>query len=61
MTAVLSKITNQMINSCKRYLSCDGTKTVWEQSEEIVKKKISSCIQLNGEYQSCFQRVKEET
>ncbi|KAF8766676.1 Dynein heavy chain 5 like protein [Argiope bruennichi] len=61
MTAVLTKITNQMINSCKRYLSCDGTKTVWEQSEEIVKKKISSCIQLNEEYQSCFQRVKDET
>ncbi|GIY15577.1 dynein heavy chain 5, axonemal [Caerostris extrusa] len=37
------------------------TKTVWDQPEEIVKKKISSCIKLNEDYQSCFQRVKDET
>ncbi|GFR03321.1 dynein heavy chain 5, axonemal [Trichonephila clavata] len=61
MTAVLTKITNQMINSCKRYLSCNGTKSVWEQPEDVVKRKISACIELNEEYQICFQRVKDET
>ncbi|GFV14078.1 dynein heavy chain 5, axonemal [Trichonephila clavipes] len=50
-----------MINSCKRYLSCNGTKSVWEQPEDVVKRKISACIELNEEYQTCFQRVKDET
>ncbi|XP_071044205.1 dynein axonemal heavy chain 5-like [Parasteatoda tepidariorum] len=60
MTAVLTKITNQMINSCKRYLSCNGTRKVWNQQEEIIKKKMTACIHLNEEYQSCFQRIKED-
>ncbi|XP_054710373.1 dynein axonemal heavy chain 5-like [Uloborus diversus] len=60
MTAILTKITNQMINSCKRYISCNGTKSIWEQPEDLIKKKVFSVIRLNEEYQECFQNIKEE-
>lgn len=49
-----------MINSCKRYISCNGTKTIWQQEEDEVKDKITSCIILNEEYQKCFSKVKNE-
>lgn len=41
VTAILVKVTNQMIQSCRKYLNCDGTKTVWEQPRVEVLQKIN--------------------
>lgn len=40
VTAILVKISNQMINSCKSYISCENTKTVWGQPKKVILEKI---------------------
>lgn len=40
VTALLVKVSNQMINVCRSYLNCGGTKTVWNQKKKVVLEKI---------------------
>jgi dynein heavy chain, axonemal len=59
MTSLFLKVTNQMITSCKSYITDKGTQTCWSQPQADVIRKLNDSIRLNREYESCFQRTKE--
>ncbi|KAL2085437.1 hypothetical protein ACEWY4_018757 [Coilia grayii] len=59
MTSLFVKITNQMVTTCKAYLS-QGAAKIWDQDRKELLKRISECFRLNQEYQQCFQRVREK-
>ncbi|KAI1889393.1 hypothetical protein AGOR_G00179320 [Albula goreensis] len=59
MTSLFVKITNQMISTCKAYL-CQGVTKIWDHDRQELLKRIKECIQLNEEYQLCFQHVREK-
>lgn len=40
VTALLVKVSNQIILKCRNYLNCYGTKTVWNQPKQSVLNKI---------------------
>ena len=58
MTALLVKVTNQMITACRAYITDSGDHKVWEQDREVVLKKLEDCRLLNREYQQCYERTK---
>uniref|UniRef100_A0A8C3H648 Dynein axonemal heavy chain 5 n=1 Tax=Chrysemys picta bellii TaxID=8478 RepID=A0A8C3H648_CHRPI len=58
MTSLLLKITNQMINTCKIYLS-EGVLKIWDLDRQELLKRVQECIYLNEQYQTYFQRVRE--
>lgn len=60
ISSLFLKITNQMINTCKSYLSMNGTQSIWSQPQSKLIKKFQDCIKLNQEYQNCFQKTKEK-
>ncbi|XP_038070084.1 dynein heavy chain 5, axonemal-like isoform X1 [Patiria miniata] len=60
MTSLFVKVTNQMITSCKAYISERGTMNVWDQPTEELIPKLKACIHLNHEYQRHFQRTKQK-
>ncbi|XP_034615402.1 dynein heavy chain 5, axonemal-like [Trachemys scripta elegans] len=59
MTSLLLKITNQMINTCKIYLS-EGVLKIWDLDRQELLKRVQECIYLNEQYQTYFQRVREK-
>uniref|UniRef100_A0A8C4UAF2 Dynein axonemal heavy chain 5 n=1 Tax=Falco tinnunculus TaxID=100819 RepID=A0A8C4UAF2_FALTI len=59
MTSLLLKITNQMIKTCKTYL-CEGVSKIWDLDRQELLKRIEQCISLKEQYQTSFQRIKED-
>ncbi|OXB76615.1 UNVERIFIED_CONTAM: hypothetical protein H355_014506 [Colinus virginianus] len=53
-------ITNQMVATCRAYITDGGLNRVWDQEIPIVTKKLKDCIFLLKEYQRCFQEAKQE-
>ncbi|XP_037304127.2 dynein axonemal heavy chain 8-like [Pungitius pungitius] len=60
ISALLIKVTNQMVTACKSYITVNGTSLIWDQDAEEMVKKIQECIRLHEEYQSCFQKTKKK-
>ncbi|NXY25637.1 DYH8 protein, partial [Atrichornis clamosus] len=60
MTSLLIKVTNQMVITCKAYITDAGLSGVWEQETSTVLEKIKDCICLLKEYQKCFREAKKE-
>ena len=60
MTALLVKVTNQMITACRAYLTNDGYAKLWELDRGEVLQKLAACRKLNDEYQKAFQKTKEK-
>ncbi|XP_044272703.1 dynein axonemal heavy chain 8 [Tribolium madens] len=60
VTALLVKVSNQMINVCRSYLNCNGTKTVWNQKKKVVLEKIKVCLDIYLKYYQCFKHIQEE-
>ncbi|CAF4427698.1 unnamed protein product, partial [Didymodactylos carnosus] len=58
MTSLFVKITNQMITTCKNYVTNNYTETIWSQEQSILISKLRDCIKLNDEYQRNFQLTK---
>lgn len=44
VTALLVKVSNQIIIKCRNYLNCNGTKTVWNQPKKVVMEKVKVII-----------------
>lgn len=40
VTALLVKVSNQIIIKCRKYLNCNGTKTIWNQQKRLVLDKV---------------------
>ncbi|XP_068084800.1 dynein axonemal heavy chain 8 [Anabrus simplex] len=60
VTALLVKVSNQMINACRAYLTENGTKTVWMQAKSAVINKIEVCLNLYKKYALSFEKTKKE-
>ena len=48
-----------MITACKNYITDNNELTIWEQPYDVLSVKCTHLIQLNTEYQRCFNRIKE--
>ncbi|CAL8402248.1 dynein heavy chain 5, axonemal [Gadus morhua] len=59
MTSLFVKVTNQMISTCRAYLTQDVTK-VWEHSRPELLQRISECCHLNASYQKSFHAVRDK-
>ncbi|XP_017775151.1 PREDICTED: dynein heavy chain 8, axonemal [Nicrophorus vespilloides] len=57
VTAILVKVSNQMISSCRKFLNCDGAKTVWNQPRNEVMDKFKVCLDLYLKYYQCFKHI----
>ncbi|XP_017940484.1 dynein heavy chain 8, axonemal [Manacus vitellinus] len=60
MSSLLIKVTNQMIITCKAYITDGGLSQVWEQETSTITEKIKDCTCLLKEYQKCFREAKQE-
>ncbi|NXA78248.1 DYH8 protein, partial [Thryothorus ludovicianus] len=61
ITSLLIKVTNQMVTTCKAYITDAGLNRVWDQEMPIVIGKINECICLLKEYQKRFHEAMGET
>ncbi|NXP40789.1 DYH8 protein, partial [Leiothrix lutea] len=61
ITSLLIKVTNQMVTTCKAYITDAGLNRLWDQETPIVIGKINECICLLKEYQKCFHESRQET
>uniref|UniRef100_A0A8C9NK88 Dynein axonemal heavy chain 8 n=1 Tax=Serinus canaria TaxID=9135 RepID=A0A8C9NK88_SERCA len=61
ITSLLIKVTNQMVTTCKAYITDAGLNRLWDQETPVVIGKITECIYLLREYQKCFHEAREET
>ncbi|CAK6957757.1 dynein axonemal heavy chain 8-like [Scomber scombrus] len=61
ISALLIKVTNQMVTACRSYITDNGTLLIWDQDAEDIISKMQDCIGLYQEYQSCFQKTKKQT
>ncbi|KAJ8919736.1 hypothetical protein NQ315_006264 [Exocentrus adspersus] len=60
VTALLVKVSNQIIIKCRNYLNCNGAKTVWNQPKQFVMDKIKTCLDLYLKYYQCFKRTQRQ-
>ena len=75
VASLLVKITNQVIRSCKRFITESGSLTIWNQvgiwkileksifsvqEREVIESKLSQCIQLNTDYREAYQKIKNK-
>ncbi|CAH8867793.1 unnamed protein product [Trichobilharzia szidati] len=60
ITSLFVKVTNQMISTCKAYITSNYEHTIWTENPDKLLKKISDCHNLNQMYKTSFQRVKAE-
>lgn len=58
VASLLVKITNQVIRTCKRYITVSGRHTIWNQDRMLVEEKLLACIKLNQGYKEAYARVK---
>ncbi|EUB62286.1 Dynein heavy chain 5, axonemal [Echinococcus granulosus] len=59
MTVLLVKITNQIIYICKRYLTYNGTKSIWEQDNDEMVARMTDCIEVNLAYQTAYRVTRQ--
>jgi dynein heavy chain len=57
MTTLFVKITNQMIQNCRKYISGNGR--IWDQPPLVLVEKLESCLALNETYQEQYLLQKE--
>ncbi|KAG5886924.1 hypothetical protein JTB14_034200 [Gonioctena quinquepunctata] len=59
-SALMVKITNQMIETCKDYITCRGQESIWSQDRALIKDKLTQCIILNKVYRKTYSVVKTQ-
>jgi dynein heavy chain len=64
MMSLFTKIANQMIRMCKKYVLCPraGGREVrlWDQNSEPLILRLESCIRMNEAYQQLYHAAKEK-
>ena len=58
VASLLVKITNQVICSCKRYITESGRMTIWNQDREVIEQKLTECVKLNEQYRDAYHKIK---
>lgn len=59
-SSLMVKITNQMIETCKSYITHRGKETIWSQDRNLVRTKLTNCIKLNHVYRETYYNVREQ-
>ncbi|XP_055923365.1 dynein axonemal heavy chain 5 isoform X2 [Eupeodes corollae] len=59
-SALMVKITNQMIETCKSYITCRSKETIWSQDRNVIRTKLGNCIKLNHIYHETYYTVREQ-
>lgn len=59
-STLMVKITNQMIETCKSYITCRGKETIWSQDKSLISTKLNNCIKLNHLYRETYYVVREQ-
>lgn len=59
-STLMVKITNQMIETCKSYITCRGKETIWSQDRNLIRTKLTNCIKLNHIYRETYYAVREQ-
>lgn len=54
------QITNQMIETCKSYITCRGMETIWSQDRNLVRTKLTNCLKLNHIYRETYYSVRSQ-
>ncbi|XP_041986842.1 dynein axonemal heavy chain 5 [Aricia agestis] len=60
ISSLMVKITNQMIETCKQYITCRFKETIWSQNRDLVRNKLIHCINLNKTYRDTYIFVKNQ-
>lgn len=60
VSSILVKISNQVIKSCKRFITEGGRVNIWSQETEIMETKLEECIRLNEQYREAYHHVKNK-
>jgi dynein heavy chain len=60
MTSLYVKVTNQMVNSCRKYLTDSGVHRIWEQDPKLVLEKIRKVKELSLCYKNNFMNTKDK-
>ncbi|XP_050560564.1 dynein axonemal heavy chain 5-like [Spodoptera frugiperda] len=60
ISSLMVKITNQMIETCKQYITCRFKETIWSQERALVRDKLIHCINLNRTYRETYLFVKNQ-
>lgn len=60
ISSLMVKITNQMIETCKEYITCRGKETIWSQDRDEIREKLTQCIILNTVYQKTYASIKSQ-
>ncbi|CAG7714181.1 unnamed protein product [Allacma fusca] len=60
VTALMIKISNQMVSACKLYLTNAGKDTVWSQDKRVMVTKLKDCIQLYNTYYGTYESTRIE-
>nr|XP_037868155.1 dynein heavy chain 5, axonemal isoform X1 [Bombyx mori] len=60
ISSLMVKITNQMIETCKQYITCRFKDTIWSQERSLVRDKLIHCINLNRTYRETYIFVKNQ-
>ncbi|CAG5978557.1 unnamed protein product [Menidia menidia] len=58
ISALLVKVTNQMVTACRSYITENGSCLIWNQDAEKLIEKMQVCTNLYQEYQVCFHKTK---
>lgn len=54
------QITNQMIETCKQYITSRNTEPIWKQERVQVCQKLNDCIRLNTVYHNSYALVQQQ-
>ncbi|XP_054020248.1 dynein axonemal heavy chain 5 [Dryobates pubescens] len=60
ISSLFVKVTNQMITSCKSYITNNNSSTIWNQHQETVMEKLQAAIRLKQEFQNCFHKTEKQ-
>ena len=60
ISSLIVKISNQIIKSCKRFITEGGRLGVWNQDTPIIERKLLECIKLNQQYRESYHHVKNK-
>ncbi|XP_051153326.1 dynein axonemal heavy chain 8 isoform X1 [Leptopilina boulardi] len=60
ITAVFVKITNQLIVTCKSYLTENGTLKIWQDAKLIMISRMKDCIKLCDYYFDCYKEMRKK-
>ncbi|KAI3387946.1 hypothetical protein SNEBB_000651 [Seison nebaliae] len=60
MTSLFVKITNQLINSCRNYITEDDIETAWTLEKSVLLSRIGDCVKLYDRYYDVYQKVKKQ-